>query len=220
LQPQYANTLAIQYSFRSTTIGTSYTHTNDISSTITEVMEGNVINMVPRNIGYQNNLNLTVTQQANLAKWWKLSLTGIGYRLENKVGTLTYGNYGRSRFVGTINIQQAFNLPGHLTAEIAGVVNSKRISGLNTYTNGNSQMDLGLQKNLFQDKATLRLAATDILRTNKISSNTQLNNLLLHTTYVGESRQIRLNFSYRFGNTSIKSKDNRKSGLETESQRL
>jgi hypothetical protein len=220
LQPQYANTLAIQYSLKRTTIGASYTHTNDISSTITEVMEENVINMVPRNIGFQNNLNLTVTQQLSLAKWWNMSLTGIGYRLENKVGTLTYGNYSRSRFVGTINIQQTFNLPGHLTAEAVGVVNSKRISGLNTYTNGNSQVDLGLQKKLFQDKATLRLAATDILRTNKIISNTQLNNLLQHNTYVGESRQIRLNFSYRFGNNSIKSKDNRKSGLETESQRL
>ena len=130
------------------------------------------------------------------------------------------GNFSRSRVVGTINIQQTFNLPGHITAEAVGVVNSKSISGLNTYTNGNSQVDLCFQKNLFQDKATLRLAATDILRTNKIISNTQLNNLLQHNTYVGESRQIRLNFSYRFGNTSIKSKDNRKSGLETESQRL
>jgi hypothetical protein len=149
-----------------------------------------------------------------------MSVTGIGYRLENKVGILVYGNYSRSRLAGTVNIQQSFNLPGHLTAEVAGVVNSKSISGLNTYINGNSQVDLGLQKNLFHDKATLRLAATDILRTNKIISNTQLNNLLQRNTYVGESRQIRLNFAYRFGNTSIKSKDNRKSGLETESQRL
>lgn len=220
LQPQYANSLALQYSYKRTTIAASYTHTSDISSTITEVMEGNIINMVPRNIGFQNNMNLTVTQQLTLAKWWNMNLTGIGYRMENKVGTLAYGNYSRSRFVGTINIQQTFNLPGHITAEAVGVVNSKSISGLNTYTKGNSQVDLGLQKNLFHEKATLRLAVTDILRTNKTVSNTQLNNLLLHTTYVGETRQIRLNFTYRLGNTNIKSKDNRASGLENESQRL
>jgi hypothetical protein len=220
LQPQYANTLALQYNYKKTTISTSYTHTSDISSTITEVMEGNIINMVPRNIGFQNNINLTVTQQIRLAKWWNMSLTGLGYRLENKVGTLAYGNYSRSRFVGTINIQQTFNLPGHITAEAVGVVNSKSISGLNTYTNGYSQVDLGLQKNLIHNKATLRLAATDILRTNKIVSNTQLNKLLLHTTYVGETRQIRLNFTYRFGNTAIKPKGERESGLENESRRL
>jgi hypothetical protein len=81
-------------------------------------------------------------------------------------------------------------------------------------------VDLGLQKNLFHEKATLRLAASDILRTNKVVSNTQLNNLLLHTTYLGETRQIRLNFTYRFGNSSIKSKESRQSGLENESQRL
>ncbi|RZL18953.1 MAG: hypothetical protein EOO89_04765, partial [Pedobacter sp.] len=79
---------------------------------------------------------------------------------------------------------------------------------------------LGLQKNLMKDKATLRLAFTDILRTNKIITDTQLDNLLLHTTYVGETRQLRLNFSYRFGNTKVKSKESRESGLQNESQRL
>lgn len=220
LQPQYANTLALQYSYKRTTISASYTHTSDISAEITEVLEGNIVNMVPRNIGFQNNLNLTVTQELNLAKWWNMSLTGMVYRLENKVGTIEYGNYSRSRFAGTINVQQNFNLPGHITAEIAGIVNSKNISGLNTYVKGNSQIDLGLQKNLMNDRATLKLAVSDLLRGNKINTNTQLNNLLLHTTYVGESRQIRLNFTYRFGNNKIKSKDDRESGLQNESQRL
>lgn len=220
LKPQYANTLALQYSHKKTTIATSYTRTNDISSSITEVFEDNLIYMVPRNIGLQNNLNLTVTQQLTLAKWWNLTLTGIGYRLENKVGTAEYGNFNRSRFAGTLNVQQTFNLPAGITGELASAVNSKNISGLNTYIRGNSQVDLGFQKNLMKDKATLRLAATDVFRSNKIRTDTQLNNLLLHTTYVGESRQIRLNFSYRFGNHKIKTKDSRESGLENESQRL
>ena len=220
LKPQYANTLALQFSHKKTTISTSYTHTTDISSSITEVLEDNIIYMVPRNIGLQNNLNLTVTQQLSLAKWWNMTLTGIGYRLENKVGTQEYGNYNRSRFAGSLNIQQNFNLPAGITVEAVGVLNSKNISGLNTYIRGNSQIDLGLQKNLMKDRATLRLAATDILRTNKISTDTQLDNLLLHTTYIGETRQIRLNFSYRFGNNKIKTKDSRESGLENESQRL
>jgi hypothetical protein len=165
-------------------------------------------------------MNLTVTQQVTLSRWWNMSLTGIGYRIGNRVGTIAYGDYSRSRFAGTINIQQAYNLPGHITAEAMGVVNSKNISGLNTYMKGNSQVDLGLQKNLMHDKATLRLSASDILRTNGIITDTQLNNLLLHTTYIGETRQIRLNFTYRFGSTRIKSKESRGSGLENESQRL
>jgi len=220
LQPQYANTLALQYSYKSTTASVGYTHTNGLTSTITEVLEGNLINMIPRNIGFQQNLNLTVTQQVNVTKWWNMSLTGIGYRLENKVGTTDYGNYSRSRFAGTFNAQQTFKLPGHLTAEAAAVVNTKNISGLNTYVKGNSQIDLGLQKNLMSDKATLRLAVSDLLKTNKINTDTRLNNLILHTTYAGESRQVRLNFTYRFGNNKIKTQDNRESGLQNESQRL
>jgi hypothetical protein len=163
---------------------------------------------------------LTVTQQLSPAKWWNMSLTGVGYRLENDVGTIAYGHYSRSRFIGSINIQQTFNLPARITAEAVAVLNSKSISGLNTLTNANSQVDLGLQKNLMHEQATLRLAASDIFRTNKIVSDTQLNNLFLHSTYVSESRQIRLNFTYRFGNTRMKSKDNRESGLDNESKRL
>ncbi|MDY0903322.1 outer membrane beta-barrel family protein [Pedobacter sp. CFBP9032] len=220
LRPQYANTLALQYSYKKTTISASYTHTNDISNEITEVLTGNVINMIPRNIGFQNNLNMTVTQELNLAKWWNVSFTAMGYLLENKVGTIEYGNYSRQRFAGTINVQQNFNLPGEITAEFAGVVNSKNISGLNTDVKGNSQVDLGFQRNLMNKKATLRLAVSDLFRANKIITDTQLNNLLLHTTYAGETRQIRLNFTYRFGNNKVKTKDARESGLQNESQRL
>lgn len=220
LQPQYANSIVLQYIYKNTTVAIGHTHTSDVSSKITEVLEGNVIYMVPRNIGFQNNTNLTLTQQVKVIKWWSMSLTGIGYRLENNVGAKDYGNYNRSRFIGTINVQQSFNLPGHVTAEAVAVVNSKRISGLNTYNKGNSQFDLGVQKNLMNSKATLRLAATDVFRTNKINTSTELNNLLLHTTYVGESRQVRLNFTYRFGNNKIKSRDNRDSGLKNETERL
>lgn len=220
LQPQYANTLALQYSIKSTTISTSYTHTSDLSRQITEVQEDDRIIMIPRNIGFQNNLNLTVTQQLSLAKWWKLSLTGIGYRLTNKVGTPEYGNYSRSRFVATVNAQQTFQLPGKISAEVAGVINSKNISALNTYVRGNSQIDLGLQKNLMDEKATLSLSFSDIMRKNRINTDTRLNNLVSHTTFVGESRQLRLNFIYRFGNNKVKTKDSRSGGLENESQRL
>lgn len=220
LQPQYANILALQYSYKSTTIAVGYTHTSDLASTITEVFDNNKINMVPRNIGAQSNLNLTVTQQVKVTNWWDMSLTGIGYRLENKVGVLEYGNYSFSRFAGTINVQQNFKLPGHITAEVTGVINSDNIKGLNTYVKSNSQIDLGLQKSLMKEKATLMLAVTDLLWTNKIDTDTQLNNLLLHTTYRGESRQIRLNFTYRFGNNKIKAQESRESGLQNESQRL
>jgi len=220
LKPQYANTLALQYIYQKTTISVSYTHTTDISNTITEVFQDNLINMIPRNIGFQNNLNLTITQQLSLAKWWNMTLTAIAYRLENKVGTVEYGNYNRSRLSGTLNIQQNFNLPGGITAEAASVWNSKRISSLNTNVKSNSQIDLGLKKNLMQNNATFSLGVSDIFRGNKYNTDTQLNNLLLHTTYVGETRQVRLNFSYRFGNNKIKTQDRRESGLENESQRL
>ncbi|SEA51431.1 outer membrane beta-barrel protein [Pedobacter hartonius] len=220
LKPQYANSISLLYTYKNSTISAGYTHTSDLSSGVTELLDNDRIIMVPRNIGFQDNFNLTVTQQLSLTSWWNLSVTGIGYHLTNKVGTVEYGNYLPSRFSGTINAQQTFTLPGHITAEAAAIYNTGYIAGLNTRVKGNSQIDLGIQRNLLHDKATLKLAATDLFKANRFNTDSQLNNLLLHTTYVGESRQIRLNFSYRFGNSRVKSQENHESGLKNESQRL
>lgn len=220
LQPQYSNALSLQYSYKTTTIAGGYMRISDLTGTVTEVFNSSSINMVPRNIGTQDNFNVTVTQQVKLAKWWDMTLTGIGYYLKNKVGTAEYGNYQLDRFAGTVNIQQSFRLPGRITAEAAAIVNSKTITGLNTYVKGNSQIDLGVQKNLMNDKATLKLAVSDLFRGNQYNTNTQLNNMLLRTTFRAETRQVRLNFSYRFGNNKIKAQESRESGLQNESKRL
>jgi hypothetical protein len=220
LQPQYANTVALQYSYNNTTVSAGYTHTNDLTSTVSEVFGNNLINMIPRNIGTQSNFNFTVTQQLKPTSWWNMSLTGMGYRLQNNVGTDKYGSYRFNRFAGTINIQQRFSLPYRITGEIASVVNSKTISGLNTYVKANSQIDLGLQKSIMSDKATLRLAVTDLFWTNRYNTDTELPNLMLHTTYRGESRQVRLNFTYKFGGTKTIARESRETGLQNETLRL
>jgi outer membrane receptor protein involved in Fe transport len=164
LKPQYANTLSLQYTYKNSTLSAGYTHTSDLSNGVTEVFDGNKIIIIPRNIGFQNNFNLTVTQQLTLNKWWDMSLTGIGYHLENTVGTSEFGNYKPSCFSGTINAQQTFKMPGRITAEAAAIFNSGYITGLNTHAKGNSQIDIGFQRNIIHDKATLKLAGTDLFR--------------------------------------------------------
>jgi hypothetical protein len=220
LQPQYANSIFLLYSYKSLTLSPGYTHTTDVTSTVTEIFERQNVNMTPRNIGMQNNFSLTVTEQLKFASWWNVSITGIGYRLQNKVGTAEYGDFNLSQYAGTLNIQQNLMLPGKINAELAGVINSKSMNGLNTYVKGNSQIDLGLQRSLFDSRASLRLSVSDVMKKNKITSDAELNNLILHTTYRAETRQVRINFSYRFGDNKAKRSESRESGLKDESERL
>ncbi|QNK61008.1 TonB-dependent receptor [Pedobacter sp. PAMC26386] len=220
LQPQYANSIALQYSYKNTIASFGYIHTTDLTGGVSEVADGNRIIMVPLNIGSQNNYNLNVTQQVKVNNWWNMSVTLIGYYLENKVGTVQYGYYNPTRLAGALSTQQTFKLPYQIAGEIAGVFNSKSLSGLNTYVRSSSQIDLGLQKNVMGDKGTLRLAVTDIYNGNRYNTDSKLNGLILHTTYRGEYRQVKLNFTYRFGNSKVKAKDSRESGLQNENQRL
>lgn len=220
LQPQYANSLSFQYSYQKTTAALSYTHVTNLSMGVYEVSAQNIIYMVPKNIGSQSNVNLTLTRQLSPARFWDITLTGIGYHVQNKVNLDQYGYYNPRRFAGSLNTQQSFKLPFKLMAEVFGVFNSRTLSGPNGYQKGNSQVDLGLQKKLMQDKAALRLAFTDIYKGNRINSYTFLNGLYQHGTYVGESRQVRLNFSYKFGSNKIREQKEHQSGLQNENGRL
>jgi hypothetical protein len=220
LQPQYANTLSLQYSYEKTTAALAFTHVRNLTMPISEIFDGNKVVIQPENIGRQNTINLTVTQQLSLFDWWDATLTAIGYHIKNSVELEQYGVYNPSRFAGTVNAQQTFKLPWKLTAELSGVFNSKTLNGPNGTIKGSSQVDVGFQKNLLQDKATLRLVVTDIYRGAHFDSNNYLNGLLLHGTYSSESRQIRLNFTYKFGSSKLKEQKKHESALQNENQRL
>lgn len=220
LQPQYASSFSLQYSYKNTIASAGYTHITDLAGGVSELADNGILIMMPQNIGSQNNYNLTITQQINVSSYWSMSATLIGLYLENDVGTARYGYYHPKRFAGVINTQQTFKLPYRMTAEIAAVLNSKSLTGLNTYVRSSSQVDLGLQKNVIGEKGTLRLALTDIYKGNRYDTDSELNGMRLHSTYHGEYRQVKLNFTYRFGSSKVKSQESRESGLKNENQRL
>jgi len=220
LQPQYSHSLSLQYSYKKTTGSLSYTHVGDLSMQITEVRNDNQIIMIPRNLGSQRNLSLSLTQQLNISKWWEVSLFGQVYQLQNKITTSQFGSSHLKRVAGTINAQQSFKLPLKITGEIASIFNSKRLFGPNGIMEANSQVDLGLQKNILKDKGSLRLAVTDIYNGQQWNMDINYNGFYQRSTFRGEFRQVKLNFVYRFDHKNTKPKKEHNSGLSNENQRL
>ena len=221
LQPQLTHRIALQYAHKSSTIvGLTFSHTDQYSTRITDTIEAVKIVMVQRNLGVQNNLSLSLTQNVSPAKWWDISFNGTLYHLHNKIAFDKYRNFDLKQLAARFNVQQTFKLPYQLTGELAAVFTSKRLTGANDITNAVSTVDVGIQRKLLNDKATVRLVFSDIYKGSKTNSAQSYDGFYLSTYGYYETRQVRLNFTYKFADSNVKGPRNRNSALDTESGRI
>ena len=65
-----------------------------------------------------------------------------------------------------------------------------------------------------------RIAFSDVLFTSPWQGNTEFGNLIINGDGGNDSRQVRFNLSYNFGNDLVKKERKRNTGLEDEKNRL
>ncbi|RYE27236.1 MAG: hypothetical protein EOP45_01880 [Sphingobacteriaceae bacterium] len=221
LKPQLVNRFSFQYAYHSTTIvGLSYSHTSQFFANVVDTVQVEKIVIMTKNLGQQNNWSLTVNQLFKPAKWWDASLNGLVYYLQNDIVFDQYRSLNLQRLALRVALQQTLKLPFKTTGEAAFTYNSKRLSGANNISNPVSQLDLGLQKSVLSNKATLRLAVTDIYKGSQSRYTQSLPGLNATSYGYYEARQIKLNFTYRFAGSSVKAPRNRNSALDNESGRI
>ena len=131
---------------------------------------------------------------------------------ENKVknNVSSYGAY----------LQQSFTLGHNYSAEISGWFNGPSVWGGTWKTTAQGGVDVGLQKQLFEKKATIKLSATDIFHTAPWKAINNFGGLYIKGGGSWESQTFRLTFSWRFGNNEVKASRQRQTGLESESKRI
>jgi hypothetical protein len=221
LQPQLTHRVALQYAHKSSTvIALALSHSDGYLTRITDTVEAIKIVMVPRNVGIQENISVSLTQNISPAKWWDITFNGTMYHLQNKVAFDKYRNFNLKQLAGRMNLQQTFKLPYKITGEATMSVNSKRLTGANEISRGVSTVDLGIQRKLLKDKGTIRLVFNDIYKGSQSNSIQSYTGFYLRSYGYYESRQVRLNFTYKFADSSVKGPRNRNSSLESESGRI
>lgn len=222
LLPQMTHRATFQYVYKSSTIiGLTYAHTDQYSSRVNDgVPNSSVVIFRPLNLGVQKNISLSLTQNMTVNDWWSLSFNGTVYRVHNDVAFDQSRNFNLTQTAARANLQQTFKLPYKLTAELSGAFNSKRLIGANEVARGNSQVDIGLQRKFLKDnRGTLRFVVNDIYKGNQFNSVQSYEGFYLKNYGYYESRQVRVNFTYRFADSSIKGPRNRNSSLENENNR-
>jgi hypothetical protein len=221
LQPQLTHRASLQYLYKSSTIvGVHFSHTNAYSTRITDTIERSKIVMIPRNLGTQQNLSLTLTHNLTLNKWWELSCNGTLYRLHNRVAFDPLRHLNLQQTAARLNVQQRFKLPLSIAAEMSAYYNSRRLIGANEMVRATSQVDVALQKSFLKNKAVLRVAFNDIYKGTRTRSEQRFDGFFLSSYGYYETRQVRLNFTYKFAETNSKAPRSRSSALENENSRI
>lgn len=221
LNPAITHRLTLLYALKKSTIVTfNFAYTDQFTAKVTDTLDGDKIVMISKNLGIQKHWSLALTQNYNPKPWWDITFNGLFYYIQNEVSFDVYRNFNLEQVAGRVNVIQSFQLPYKLKAEVAAVYNSKRLSGANTLSRANSQVDIALHKSILKDKGALRLAVNDIYKGNRSRYSQNFPGFTSSSYGYYESRQIRLTFSYKFSSGSTKAQRARKSALENESGRM
>ena len=205
LQPQYTNTLQLTHTFKSrfiTAIG--FSRVNDFSTYILDSTEKTRTFITKKNLARQDIANLSFSLPFDITKWWNL------YSSINLYNSSYKANFGPGKIVD-INVtsynlyaQNMFKLGGGFTGELSGFYNGPSVSAGTFKTKPLGSVDVGIEKKLFSDKATIKLSYTDFLHTLQWQAKSNYSGTYLRANSVWESRQFRLNFTYLFGSKQIK----------------
>jgi len=122
-------------------------------------------------------------------------------------------------FSANVFSQQSARLGGGWSAELSGFYSSPAIWQGTFKTHAIGNVDMGIQKQVLQKKGTIKVSVSDVFHTLHFTATSDFAGQYLRASGGQESRQLKLFFTYRFGNSQVKTARQRKSGLEDENKR-
>lgn len=227
LKPQYSNNFEITHTFKEfLTTSLAYTHTKDMMTKILEAAvdpasgDTSAVRYRYQNVAKADVFNLNLSATIPITKWWmsftNLSLTYNMYETvvdKNNVKLSSIGFFGRT--------QQTFTLTKDLTAEATFFFVSPQVADEGLFRmKAMCGLDVAVQQKVLKGKGTVKLGVTDVFKTNYFRGYFENAGRTTSISSKWDAQQVRLSFTYRFGNSNVKAARNRQTGLEAEQNRV
>ena len=218
LLPSIDNTISLNYSYQKKLFfNLVYTMTKDLIGFIPRLNQGTkVISYIYENFDSVNNLYLNTTYNNNITKWWQTNLELALYH-QSVRGSYENTTFTKTNpYVGFI-YSNTFTLGKGVTTELSGYYHSRWAQTIflgRPFYN----VDIGISKAILNNQGSLRLNVTDVFNQLRYISEIEVINHVIDRK--PETRYVRLNFSYKFGNNNVKKNRNRQTGLSSENSRL
>lgn len=221
LRPQYTNTVAFSHTFKYRyTTSLSYSHINDFKAQVIDTTEKSRSFMTQKNLAKQDIININFSLPFQINKWWTLYANINAYNSHYKADFGAGKKIDISIQSANIYMANSFTIGGGYTGEISGFVTAPSVWAGTFKSRALGTLDLGLQKTLFNGKGNFKVSYTDLLKTFKWRGVSDYGAAYIDVRGNWESQQLRMNFTWRFGNNQVKASRQRTTASEEENKRL
>ncbi len=217
LLPEFSNNVELTYSYRGAlNIGMGYSHTNNSFQSIS-TQKGEITEATNFNIGSENRYYLNVGLGMPVTKWWD-SYTNLSPFYKQFNGVIPEGRLDNTAWGMNWYSSQNFELPKKWKVQLSSWGNIATQDAMSS-TAWLGSVNAGASKSVFNDKLNLRLSVTDIFNTQRWRQEVNFGNVNYNYLRKWESRNIRLQLTWKFGKTSFKARD-RELGAQDENNRI
>jgi hypothetical protein len=220
LRPQYTNSFGLTHTYKyKLNTQLNYSHVKDIFTQLPDTTDKSKSFLTKKNLATQDIVSLNVSYPYQ-KKWYSFFVNVNSYYSIYKAN---FGggdrNVNLDVFALSFYMQNSFNLGKGFRAELSGFYSSPTIWQGTFKSIAMYSIDGGLQKNILKGKGMLKASVSDIFRLMKWKGNTNFSGQFNEASGRWESRQFKLNFTYRFGNAQVKAARQRKTSIEDENKR-
>ncbi|PJJ60017.1 outer membrane receptor protein involved in Fe transport [Hymenobacter chitinivorans DSM 11115] len=217
LRPETSYNLEVAHTFQQKFTATlSYSLTQDPITDVAQPESRTSTVSMYVNLNRQHYGALTLTAPLTPAKWWNVYNNAVFFYIHYQ-GTLANTALNRGQGAFTLSSNSTFTFGKGWGAELSGNYYSRQRVGFFLFQDY-GQLNLGVQKALWDRKATLKLAATDVLLTTPLRARSNYNNYQEDLYLRRDSRVVTLSLGWRLGNDKLTS-TTRRSGAEDEKRR-
>ncbi len=220
LRPQYTNSFQLSHTFLYKYVtSVSYSHIKDFFAQIIDTVQNKSF-ITQKNLATQNIYSLNISAPITITKWWSAFATFNGYHSAYKA------DFGAGKTINvnvnafSIYTQQSFTVKKGPTFELSGFFNSPTVWGGTFKSKALGFVDVGVQQKVLKGAGNIKLSFTDVFKTLRWKGISDFGGSHLEASGNWESQQLKINFSYRFGNKLVKAARQRKASAEDENKRL
>nr|WP_255486974.1 TonB-dependent receptor [Mucilaginibacter sp. SP1R1] len=220
LKPEYTSSLQLSHTYNSTFITTLYYNvTKDAYDfPIYEQNDSSKVNItIRRNFGKIFVYGGSFYAPVQFNHWWSASFN-LDASYQHYVAYAVNGSFNKGSQDIIFNSTQNFAVSSTIAAEVSGRYESPTLYGVNQLKQSYT-VNAGIGKQLFNKRGNLKLTVIDIFNSDRDRYHTQYQNVDLTGINKRETRRVLLNFTYRFGKSSVKSASKHNTGSDDELRR-
>lgn len=217
LLPEFSHNAELNYSYKGAiNMALGYSYTNNSFQSIS-TLKGEVTEVTMYNIGSEKRCYLSLNASAPITKWWQ-GYVNLNPFYKTYRGAIPEGKLDNSTWGMSWYSSHTFTFTKKWKAQISTWGNVRTLDGIYR-TSGLGSLDAGTSKLFLKDRLNIRVSVTDIFNTQRWKQQANFGNVHFNFYRKWESRNFRLQLTWKLGKTNFKLRD-RELGAQEEINRI